>query len=130
MLSCVCCKARQSRKDKKYFILETGELSRVTRDHVLLRSLGGEEIKYMCDRCNTLRGNYFAEQDEFVQWFRESPNKIRPTRNFSYIKDKHILPRTERYSDGSTELPVYQLKDGMYREYIHPLFGKSLIKIS
>lgn len=113
MKRCVCCGARQS-TNIKYFILSSGRRSRVTRDHILLKSLGGASdntnLNYMCHHCNQLRGNLFAEQKEFMDWFK-SGEPLPEKKNFSYIHEGRIeslklrlAKRTEKHQHLKQEL--------------------------
>ncbi len=70
---------------------------RMTKDHDLLNSLEGSDgvdnQHLLCETCNTLRGNRFAEYKEFKDWYDSVKSKgINPQiaihkvkRNFSYM---------------------------------------------
>jgi hypothetical protein len=83
-LKCDCCG-----EDRLHFIIgESGSLRLVsdqmfrgrpmamTLDHDTLKSLAGsneeENQHLLCERCNTARGNSFAEYQEFKQWFTKT----------------------------------------------------------
>lgn len=70
---------------------------RMTKDHDLLNSLEGSDGVHnqhlLCETCNTLRGNRFAEYKEFKDWYNSvlekglNPNTVinKVKRNFSYM---------------------------------------------
>ena len=98
---CHCCGYKAvvaSGTVKKRISVYTFDFSqKLTVEHDLLRSLGGTRdavnVKAVCRRCNNLRGNKFAEFNEFKQWYsaiiesgldpKEEMKKVQP--NFSYI---------------------------------------------
>lgn len=145
MKVCVCCKARQSNLIK-YFKHSSGKLSRVTLDHIVLKSLGGssssDNLNYMCEDCNTLRGNMFAEQAEFIAWYH-SGEPMPSSKNFCYIREQTYKSNQARQdqkireanirskvvglpSKGSSELiKVDIIEDVVYLTYKHPTFGIS-----
>lgn len=75
----------------RYFMKNDGTQVRSTVDHVLLRSLGGantvDNLVLMCHDCNQMRGNLFAELDEFIFWYW-SGEPLPKEKNFSYLRDK------------------------------------------
>ena len=86
---CMCCGIPL--KNTKYFEKEDGTLVRCTIDHVLLRSLNGsnsiDNLVLMCHDCNQMRGNLFAELDEFIFWYW-SGEDLPKEKNFSYLRNK------------------------------------------
>lgn len=84
---CICCGAKgayfsveTSNKDintglhlNLYAINVHGDPVLMTKDHVVLKSLGGEDkvenYRPMCLRCNNLRGNRYPDQKEFIEAF-------------------------------------------------------------
>ena len=142
MNKCVCCEIPLQGKGNH----------QSTMDHILLRSLGGPtdmtNMNYMCRQCNSMRGNNFAEQEEFIQWYY-SFEKM-PARNFCYLHEK---PRNKKHKasktsflrlgkrqnksckEGNKDVLCSSSKvndvlvDGVvYVEYQHPVYGKSMIK--
>lgn len=145
-MKCVCCGAK--RHDRHNFVLEDGSLSRITKDHIVLHSLCGNDktsnLSVMCERCNSLRSDKFAEQKEFIDWFHSENRNEKPPRNFSYIKGTKGFKRHR--SDVSVELlakpkvkPIAESKsilirtferDGrFFNVYKHPIFGISELEI-
>lgn len=92
---CMCCGIPQV--SVRNFQKNDGTLVRSTVDHVLLRSLGGantvDNLVLMCHDCNQMRGNLFAELDEFIFWYW-SDTPLPKEKNFSYLRDS---PRTRRH---------------------------------
>lgn len=97
--SCICC-GKGKRKSDLYFQYtnDSGlnlyakygwKSSMLTIDHNLLKSLGGDtqpnNLNTMCYECNYLRGNNFAEVDEFLYWYNHPKRKSIIQKNFSYI---------------------------------------------
>lgn len=84
---CICCGAKgayfsveTTNKDPKtglhlnlYAINVHGDPVLMTKDHIVLKSLGGEDkvenYSPMCLRCNNLRGNMYPDQKEFIKAF-------------------------------------------------------------
>ena len=84
---CICCGAKgtyfsveTSNKDistglhlNLYAINVHGDPVLMTKDHIVLKSLGGkdtvENYSPMCLRCNNLRGNMYPDQQEFIDAF-------------------------------------------------------------
>lgn len=95
-LKCDCCS-----DDNISFIIQNNNLTMITNkrkqnnlmtaDHDLLKSLGGSNNinnqHLLCSKCNTLRGDNFAEYKEFKQYYIN--NKIEKTKqitkNFCYL---------------------------------------------
>lgn len=142
---CMCCGIPQV--SGKYFS-NNGRAVRATVDHILLRSLGGtsgiDNLAVMCYDCNHLRGNLFAEMQEFIDWYW-SDEELPKQKNFSYLNENPSkkVPYYQRFSFGPAsivppELPkqesksevvdIVVLKGVEYIQYKHPLFGNSLIK--
>lgn len=131
---------------------QTGKYVQKTRDHMLLKSLGGtdteDNLACMCDKCNFLRGNKFAEITEFLAWFRAGQPAMPFKRNFSYLNRNFIHFDKPEYAylkdcmmKGMNEVPVLKPKTksvfvrrytndkGTFEVYKHPLFGESEIKV-
>ncbi|AFC21968.1 HNH endonuclease [Cronobacter phage vB_CsaM_GAP32] len=152
---CMCCGIPL--KNGKYFEKEDGTLVRCTVDHVLLRSLNGpntiDNLVLMCHDCNQLRGNLFAELDQFIEWYW-SDEPLPKEKNFSYIRKqqrhkytfcdnnfvkssskvkqnvyKEVIPVLEPTSSKSILLGTVELNGYKYNQYKHPLFGTSLVKV-
>ena len=150
---CMCCGIPL--KNEKYFEKEDGTLVRCTVDHVLLKSLNGQNtidnLVLMCHDCNHLRGNLFAELEQFIEWYW-SDEPLPKEKNFSYI---HNAPRNKyafssnmfrevpkrEYAVEQADIPLLEPKNTSvligtielngykYNQYKHPLFGKSLVKV-
>lgn len=131
---------------------EKGTYVQKTRDHMLLKSLGGgdsgENLACMCDKCNFLRANKFAEITEFLAWFRAGQPALPFKRNFSYLNRDFIHFEKPEYAylkegmtKGMCEVPLLKPKTksvfvrrytndkGTFEVYKHPLFGESEIKV-
>lgn len=85
---CICCGAKgayfsleTSNKDintglhlNLYAINEYGDTVLMTKDHIVLKSLGGPDdvsnYSPMCLRCNNLRGNSYPNQQEFLDAYK------------------------------------------------------------
>lgn len=143
--TCVCCGAQQVGTKFQY---DDGTLSTITKDHIVLWSLtykNKDNTNAMCERCNSLRANRFAEQDEFIDWFRSGVQEL-PVRNFSYLKEvpkevfdnypKRVQNKLKAYFKGeevSEPKPTSQMTGEVtvngvvYIEFTHPVYGKSLV---
>ena len=143
---CMCCGIPQV--SKQYFKKLDGTLVRFTVDHVLLRSLGGsnhmDNLVPRCYDCNQVRSNHFAELPEFLDWYW-SGEDLPVLKNFSYLKDKprfkSSLSRKKINITQYNDIPVIGKKENSvsgnaiylngiaYREYNHPVYGNSLVRI-
>lgn len=153
---CSCCGI--PRISPKYYLKPDGTKVQATVDHNLLASLGGthltDNLNNMCFDCNQLRGNLFAEFDQFIEWYW-SDKELPKEKNFSYIfADNNTISEHEMYckkaaynkiyrkyfsnkvqsivpkdSKKSEEIDVVELNGVKYKHYKHPLFGNSLIKM-
>ncbi len=140
-----CCPACGiPRVSDKYFQDSFGKLVRCTADHNLLHSLGGsntaENLTVMCEKCNTLRSNWFAELPEFLEWFKLNGATRPPEKNFCYINqhiyDSYWYIRTcaedKKLKSKNLSVPGETfLRNGvMYRRFKHPVFGESTVKVT
>lgn len=96
---CICCGRGKRESDKHFeyshekglnlFFKHNWKSVMLTVDHDLLSSLGGIAQTYnlniMCEECNNLRGNSFAQVEEFIYWFNHPKRKPITQKNFSYI---------------------------------------------
>lgn len=135
---CACCGI--PRVNQSYFLKPDGTVSKSTVDHMLLKSLGGSSLQTnlipMCFECNQLRANIFAEFDEFIDWYWNGPNEL-PERNYSYLTDnpnkikKPLIKMPVLKSKNlSKEVDVVIISGIKYKEYNHPLYGTSLIRMN
>lgn len=101
------------------------EGSRITLDHNMLKSLEGgdtvDNLHLLCNSCNQLRGNHFAEYNEFKEWFKSTPNPsvktLPPTRNYCILDfDKMLTYRTTDLDIGSTAVQE-NLKKEIFKQY-------------
>jgi hypothetical protein len=105
----------------------------------------------MCYDCNQTRSNLFAELQQFIDWYwSDKPLPVK--KNFSYLNENPNYLTRNKVVNSSTKnkkttndevkkIPVLvsknnsvptrivQMNGSMYQEYLHPLFGTSLIKI-
>lgn len=90
---CICCGAKgayfslekhTNSKDNDYHlnlyaINKKGNPVLMTRDHIILKSCGGndtvENMNPMCLKCNNARSNYYENVDEFIQDYRTGKKK-------------------------------------------------------
>lgn len=137
---CMCCGIPQV--SSTYFQKPDKTLVRSTVDHVLLKSLGGSNndsnLVLMCYDCNQMRGNLFAELDQFISWYW-SDMPLPTEKNFSYLKDKpqskknkiKIKVKHKPTSVYDSELCGTVMINGFkYNKFKHPLFGMSLVKVN
>lgn len=129
-VDCICCGAKAA-----YFSLETqlhsvgdlksyhlnlyaidrnGKPVMMTKDHIILRSLGGsdtvENYSPMCLRCNNLRGNSYESQEEFIKEFRKTLN--------SNDCQQHNFPKSK---NGITFININEknlFKKGIVQEHV------------
>lgn len=115
----------------------------MTMDHDTLKSLSGadtiENQHLLCERCNTARGNSFAEYAEFKDWFKEQQSFGRNpynaatslVQNFCYMDfDKNLgsLKSIEHLAKGAVFPPVirnYLIKNYMTNgKFVRAVPGK------
>lgn len=96
---CKCCGntnifyvIRDDGKKLNAVIEKDGKILRITRDHNILKTLGGSNsnsnMNALCEYCNKLRGSDFAEYQEFKEYydsFGESEYVVPTTANFCHI---------------------------------------------
>ena len=140
---CVCCGIPQI--SSKYFQTFNGKLVLHTVDHDLLRSLGGsnsvDNLNSMCYDCNHMRGNMFAELQQFLDWYN-SGEEYPKFKNFSYLYEnpnrvrarasvvkKEVTAPVLVSQNKSVPTRIVVIKGIQYQEYTHPMFGKSLIQV-
>lgn len=85
-VDCICCNAKgayfklessvpgDSPHFNLYAINQNGHEVLMTKDHIVLKSLGGENtienMSPMCRRCNNKRGSKFESQNEFINYMK------------------------------------------------------------
>ncbi|SOK59332.1 hypothetical protein [Yersinia phage fHe-Yen9-03] len=96
-VKCHCCENESvffeiiDKNQMAAFIDKNGKKIRLTLDHDKLDSLGGQNIiknfHVLCEECNMIRGDSFAEYGAFKEWYDEkkkSGKKINKSKHYNY----------------------------------------------
>lgn len=155
-LKCHCCGSEGVFKlhDMYGMIMFAGNGRRMTVDHNLLNSLEGSNMLHnlhlLCEKCNLMRSNLFAEYAEFKYWYdRCLLNNLNPNaeinkvkRNFTYLdlskngfKREHVIKLPQVLN--STMPGHYKLalinhynKHNQFIPALMPVKLKDLVKVS